>query len=515
MSADQLPIPSLPWSAPPARQISRDEMNLAEFPLTVLSTRASSPDKAGAVKTLEFSDQVRGKNGDVITRHWIITAADKFGLPTSSDDEVLLGLLKLTVDSGFNERKIFFSRYELLKILRWTTEGRSYQRLQRALDRLSGVRIKATNAFYDNETKAHSTRNFGLVDAYEINDGRGVGSKPSFFVWSDALFRSFKAGFIKKFDLDFYLGMRSAVSRRLYRYLDKHFWYRSRVQINLFTLAHEKIGISRNYQYASSLRQQLDPALAELVEAGFLSKSEYLGKGKDTEVVIFAANKTGRVNLQGAGARSSPDSQVDVESGTDEGSSQRGGEIRQRVSALLVARGLKDSQVVRLLAGKTEEAIARIREIVEYFDKLCASNSRLVSRSPVGFLYRAVEHSEQFVLPGDDSRRPAQTSLQLGPAKKPVEVSASATANDSLESEYLVSRRVEIKRMRETLEPETLQRIQKEVETALIKLRGVLSDARLKEVVQHGVDEKVAKLFAIPEFEEWIRTRKKAGKAAA
>jgi hypothetical protein len=212
---------------------------------------------------------VKGKNGDLINRKWIITGADKFGLPTSSDDEVLLGLLKLTADDGLQNRKVHFTRYELLKILRWTTEGRSYTRLQNALDRLSGVRIKATNAFYDNETKLHSTRNFGIIDAYEINDGRDT--RPSFFSWSDVLFKSFQVGFIKKLDLDFYLDLQSAVSKRLYRYLDKHFWYRSRMQVNLFVLAHEKIGISRNYVYASSLRQQLEPALEELRDKGMLS----------------------------------------------------------------------------------------------------------------------------------------------------------------------------------------------------------------------------------------------------
>jgi len=142
-------------------KVSRDEMNLAEFPLTVLSKRADP-----SVKTLEFSDVVKGKNGEPLNRTWIITGADKFGLPTSSDDEVLLGLLKLTADDGLRSRKVHFTRYELLKILRWSTEGRSYSRLQNALDRLSGVRIKATNAFYDNETKLHSTRNFGIIDAY-------------------------------------------------------------------------------------------------------------------------------------------------------------------------------------------------------------------------------------------------------------------------------------------------------------------------------------------------------------
>ena len=270
--------------------ISRDEMNLAEFPLTVLSTRA-----APNLKTLEFTDLITSANGKPVKREWIITGADKFGLPTASDDEVLLGLLKLSVDDAFNEQKVFFTRYELLKILRWTTEGRSYSRLQKALDRLSGVRIKATNAFYDNETKAHSTKNFGLIDAYEINDGRDQGTKKSFFIWSEELFNSFKVGFIKKLDLDFYLDLKSAISKRLYRYLDKNFWYKSKIKINLFTFAHEKIGISRNYRYASSIRQQIDPALDELVERGFLSEYDYAGQGKHFEIIMTAASGKPRV----------------------------------------------------------------------------------------------------------------------------------------------------------------------------------------------------------------------------
>ena len=506
MTSEQLPILSLACGEAPPRRISRDEMNLAEFPLTILSTRSSTLDKHNTVKTLEFSDHIRGKNGELVNRQWIITGADKFGLPTSSDDEVLLGLLKLTVDNGFKERKVFFSRYELLKILKWTTEGRNYQRLQRALDRLSGVRIKATNAFYDNETKAHSTRNFGLVDAYEINDGRGLGQKPSFFVWSEALFKSFKVGFIKKFDLDFYLDLRSAVSRRLYRYLDKHFWYRSRMQIRLFTLAHEKVGISRNYQYASSLRQQLDPAIEELKECGFLSAFEYLGKGRETEVVLYAASRVPRVSQRGAEG-----------AGRRKEDSSASGDMYQRVFGLLVDRGIKEQQVARLLEGKTEEAIARVRDIVEYFDKLRAGSSRLVSRSPVGFLYRAVENSEQFVLPGEENRRPAQTALDLGGADAPAQPPPLKRAHDDaqIESEYLVSRRLEIQRLRESLEPATLQKIRGEVENALFKLKGVLSEGRIKEAVEHGVDEKIAKLFAVPEFEEWLKERSRRGRKAA
>ncbi|MEX0596754.1 MAG: replication initiator protein A, partial [Candidatus Paceibacterota bacterium] len=268
-------------------------MNLAEFPLTMLSNRVDPK-----IKTLEFKDTIKNKDGREINREWVITGTDKFGLPTASDDEVLLGLLKLSLEDEFKNKKITFTRYELLKILRWPTEGNIISRLQKALDRLSGVRIKATNAFYDNDAKAHSTKNFGIIDAYEINDGRENRTKPSFFIWSDEIFQSFKSGFIKKLDLNFYLDLNSSISKRLYRFLDKNFWYRSKLKINLFVLCHEKIGISRNFKYASSLKQQLEPAIEELLKVNFISSVEYIGRGAKTEIVLSGVSLLPRSQQQ-------------------------------------------------------------------------------------------------------------------------------------------------------------------------------------------------------------------------
>ncbi|MCC6220622.1 MAG: replication initiator protein A, partial [Deltaproteobacteria bacterium] len=272
--------------------VSRDEMNLAEFPLAVLSTRVDPK-----LKTLEFRDEQRLKNGEVMAREWIITAADKFGLPTATDDDVILALMRLSMNHGFRERKVFFTRYELLKILQWTTEGRSYSRLIKSFDRLSGVRIRATNAFYDNDSKSYQTCNFGIIDAYEINDSRGKASPSStncqtpksFFTWSEVLFDSFKAGYIKKLNLELYFELSSAISRRLYRYLDKHFYYKSTFEKPLMVLAFEKLGLSRNYRYVSSVKQQLEPALEELVQKKFISHFDYGGHGMDTTLRIYAA----------------------------------------------------------------------------------------------------------------------------------------------------------------------------------------------------------------------------------
>lgn len=483
--SNQKPQQSLSLEHP--KRLSRDEMNLAEFPLTVLSTR-SDP----SIKTLEFKDTVKGRNGDVVERKWIITGADKFGLPTASDDEVLLGLLKLTVDDGMRERKVYFTRYELLKTLKWTTEGRSYTRLQKALDRLSGVRIKASNAFYDNETKVHSTRNFGIVDAYEINTGKDAHAKTSYFTWSETLFKSFQVGFIKKLDLDYYLDLKSSVSKRLYRYLDKHFWYKSKVVIDLFTLAHEKIGVSRTYQYASSIRQILDPAIEELVKTGFLSSGEFVGKGKGSDVVFISGKNSRRKEIAQNEQPIAATSLVSTQQP----------DIGDEIIEGLIRRGLNEKQVVRLVAGRSEETLIRISQIINYYDYLLASNSRLVSRSPQGFLFRAVENPERFVLPGDAQRKPKQEELPVQFAKvKPIQTKMVHAGRD--ESEYLVARKQAIRAKMEVMNPSDLHALTVEVEHALGKIRTLISPTRFQEAVTHGVEEKIATSLAFPSFDEW------------
>ena len=512
MNADSSAVPVSPNEIQPAKstplKISRDEMNLAEFPLTVLSKR-SDP----SVKTLEFSDSVKGKNGDVINRKWIITGADKFGLPTSSDDEVLLGLLKLTADDGLRNPKIFFTRYELLKILRWTTEGRSYVRLQNALDRLSGVRIKATNAFYDNESKLHSTRNFGILDAYEINDGRDA--QPSFFTWSEVQFKSYQVGFIKKLDLEFYLDLQSAVSKRLYRYLDKHFWYRSRMQVNLFVLAHEKIGVSRNYVYASSLRQQLEPALEELKDKGLLSEYEFVGKGKSTDVVLVAAHaprKTLTASSSVPVSNSDPSSVQAIAAPSFTGAGPE--DTREHLEQLLAQRGIQERQAIRLVSGRTAEILDRMKVIIAHFDKLVESGSHLVSRNPAGFLYRAVERPFEFVLPTDKSthtkEQPPIQEVDL--EKRTVASSAVApkrkSSKDSqidIEVSYLLERSKVLDALREETSSSAIEIIQADVENVLAKLKAHISPRRFQEAVEHGVEQRILEQNGFPDFDRWCK----------
>ncbi|MCB0340523.1 MAG: hypothetical protein KDD53_13005, partial [Bdellovibrionales bacterium] len=280
--------------------------------------------------------------------------------------------------------------------------------------------------FFDNSAKAYSTVNFGIVDAYEINDGRDASGKdpaPSFFIWSEVLFDSFQDGYIKKLDLDFYLMLESAVSKRLYRYLDKHFWYKSSKKINVFVLAHEKLGISRNYRFLSSIRQQLDPAIEELTRLGFLSNAAYVGRGKDAEIILYAANGVPRSVSGGAtstnsgvpeviggvGGTSSGDRYPHYLQNNEETPSNYrppqqemellSGEfdsVKAELAKKLVERGIRKNQVRNLIENRSLETLKRMVKIIAHYDYLIQSDSNVISRSPVCFLYRESENLEEF-----------------------------------------------------------------------------------------------------------------------
>lgn len=480
---------------------SRDEMNLAEFPLAVLSSRSNPK-----IKTLEFSDYHRQPNGELTERKWIITGADKFGLPTSTDDDVVLGLMRMSMDQGFRDRKVYFTRYELLKTLRWSTEGRSYSRLIKSLDRLSGVRIRSTNAFYDNSSKAYQTRNFGIIDAYEIVDTRAKRSSvnrknkeadnsKSFFIWSEVLFNSFKSGFVKKLDLDFYFALKSAVSRRLYRYLDKHFYYKSNVEIPLHLLAFEKIGLSRSYKYVSSIKQQLEPAAEELIALGFLADFEVVGRG-DQAVARFRARRGPAEAQRSLLPRSSNTNEHNAS-----GAEQEGRKRRETPTAKLfkdlISRGIAEPQARKLMRKKTAADCKKIEPIIAYYDHLLATSDKKVSRNPVGFLYRAVEAPHRFTVPEEFGTPSVETLRAEGRGRPELKVFSSNSRNSNTEQNPRSPKKTisdqEVAAAASALGTEGVEAVRLAVEKRMLFLKSVLQSEHYEEALKNCIREELVK----------------------
>lgn len=345
----------------------RDEMNLAEFPLSCLADRAPK-----GQKTLEFQDRVwdRGRR-EYVVRRLTISASDKYGLPTALDDEVVLGLIQITRSAAFRSRRVAFSRYQLLQILGWRDEGKSYRRLEQSLKRWLGVTLYYDRAWWDKRRQLWVDENFHILDRVVMDrragSRRGTGTQQcelplSFFVWNEVVFRSFQAGNLKALDMEIYRQLKRPVAKRMYRFLDKRFYRRREVILKLSRFAREHIGLSRCYD-AGQLKRRLNLAIDELVNIGFLepmdNESRYRRIQRGQWEVVFRKKK-GR-------SRKCPTKQV-------------GGTLE----AELVARGVS-AKAANRLAERT--SVDRIQEKIELFDWHAGRNER---KSP-GWLRKAIE----------------------------------------------------------------------------------------------------------------------------
>ena len=144
----------------------KDELNLAEFPIAALTDRI--PD---GQTTLVFEDRLERRDSPPIVRRLTIMGTHKHGLPTSLDDEVLVGLIQLTKRrSNFTDARVQFSRYELIELLGWPQSGQSYRRIEEALHRWVGVVLMYENAWWDNAAKSWVDEQFHVLDNVTLYD---------------------------------------------------------------------------------------------------------------------------------------------------------------------------------------------------------------------------------------------------------------------------------------------------------------------------------------------------------
>lgn len=250
------------------RKGSRDELNICEWPITLISDRV--PD---GLKTLRFSDTITdwGTNKE-ICRELIITGSDAHGLPTALDNDVIVGLLQLSKDDDFKNPQVFFNGIDLIQLMGWSFSGKSYRRLEESLNRWLGVTLHYKNAWRDHSSKSWVSENFHILDRVSWVDRHGrrpKGGMTSSFTWGSVIFKSFTSGYLKSLDATTYFRLQSNVARRIYRYADKYFYRKDTLSLSLELFAVQKIGLKQGYA-PSKIKQLLEPAFAELISIGFL-----------------------------------------------------------------------------------------------------------------------------------------------------------------------------------------------------------------------------------------------------
>ena len=373
----------------------KDELNLAEFPIAALTDRI--PD---GQTTMVFEDRMERRDSAPIVRRLTIMGTHKHGLPTSLDDEVLVGLIQLTKRrSNFTDARVQFSRYELIELLGWPQSGQSYRRIEEALHRWVGVVLMYENAWWDNVAKSWVDEQFHVLDNVTLYDrerwrtsarsgksgkadrGGSKADKPplplSSFRWNEVIFQSFQSGNLKQLDLEFYLKLRLPTTKRMYRFLDKRFYRRSRLDFDLRTLACEHIGLSRSYA-PTELKRRLKPALEELEQLGFL---EPLGPEERYSYVKRGCWRI--IFIRGRSTTTPAEVQVPAE--------PPGHQPNELIEALRT-RGVTAKTAQELVETHPP---GRIRTKLEVFDWLLRNEDRRVGKNPAGYLVVSIRSDYQ------------------------------------------------------------------------------------------------------------------------
>lgn len=267
--------------------MGKDEMNLAEFPLTKLGTRDQRD-------VLVYEGWILDTKKRPCRQSWTVRGASGIGLPNEFGDRVMLALIYLTFEQGLPKPKVEFSRYQLLKLVGQQTVGsKDYQLLEKTLLQIAGMTIESDQAFFDKASNKRlvTKKAFHVLDNLWLNkqvreeydaqseNTDGVGG---FVVWGREFWSNLQSGYIKNLDLGFYYKLTTPLARRLYRLLDKRMHHKDSLEMDVFDLA-ARLGQSV-YRKPSEVLRKMQPSLQELVERQFLSSFEMVKRGQYSRV---------------------------------------------------------------------------------------------------------------------------------------------------------------------------------------------------------------------------------------
>jgi replication initiator protein A len=263
--------------------LGKDEMNLAEYPLSILTHRVPRDRK-----TYSFTQRITDHEGTLVKQSWSVLGSDKYGLPTPYDDDVLIALLYCYKEQKPQGKQIHFSLYKLCQVMRKALSKREYDRMRDSLNRLTSTTIVATNCFYDNLAKSWVSEAFHLFDRYKLyqeRKGRAASPHLSFVEMSEFFHRSVAvANYIKDLDLGIYYTLALPISKRLFRYLDKNRYKKRRYEETVMRMAYK---LPLTYAYPSQVKQKLTPAHEELLRHGYLTRVTYDVTREGEEKVVY------------------------------------------------------------------------------------------------------------------------------------------------------------------------------------------------------------------------------------
>ena len=259
----------------------RDEMNLADFPISALQRAQKGDGNGGKLDQIVF----RATRYDPAIRQRVeqkvtLSSTARDGLPTPADEHVILALLFVSKHvNNFDDATVPFSPSQLFRIMGWAPNGRSYTRLRDVLRRLKSLTIRYENAWWDNAGRAYQEEvATGIVSAYRLarqTSGPQTAETElqSWVTWTQQFHDSLQAGNVKRLDLRTFFKLSTPTAQRMFRFLDKRFYKTDVVSMDLTEFACGHVGLAE-VDNVAILKRRLAPAIEELEAIGFIEKAD-------------------------------------------------------------------------------------------------------------------------------------------------------------------------------------------------------------------------------------------------
>ena len=243
----------------------KGDMASMEHPVFSISTK---PDK----------NIRRYENGDV----FVEVVPSVKGLATVYDRDILIFCISQVIaalnDGREVNQTIRFKAFDLLTSTNRGTDGRGYEQLRAAFERLSGTRIATNITTSDTEV----LDGFGLIDRYRIvretRDGRMQEIEVKL---SDWVFNAINAREVLTLSRN-YFRLRKPLERRLYEIARKHCGYKQRWAIG-FTKLKDKCG---SYSTDKEFKRLISKIVAEDVAHDHIP--DYSLRLEDSQVVFYS-----------------------------------------------------------------------------------------------------------------------------------------------------------------------------------------------------------------------------------
>ena len=264
---------------------SRDDMNLVEIVLGTPKPRGKDPEREASTPwdegkrsyditinensyRVDWKSLIPNEEGEPEHREFYRSVECNRGLPGPHAEDVIVALLKLTAKQHFEEEKIQITCHQLLNLMRWNKTKYYYERLRETLHQLVGMSVH-TNAIYHPEKKRYVERAFNILSDIEIDDDGRLKDANCYIRWAKGTFELFQMGYTKPLDTDFFYSLNDPITKRMYRWLDKHLRRSASVEIDVLEFAQKVLGYGITYQYPSQVTRKLEPKLEQLKDRGF------------------------------------------------------------------------------------------------------------------------------------------------------------------------------------------------------------------------------------------------------